>query len=119
MAKPRPLKEKQGDKFSLWIRCTGMIFAVFLISVNWAVAQETAEPNCPVKKLNGIAAQEMMVKGVLMHTELEKVAIEDYTKYTFVHTVRADWNIWVCIQGVEVRDEQPENITLSCTACDY
>ena len=82
-------------------------------------AQELNDLFCPQKKLNGVAAQEMMVKGVIMHTELEKVEKDKYTKYTFIHTVRADWTIWICIQGVEVRNGQPDKLALACTACDY
>ena len=90
-----------------------------LISLVPVEAEEINSPNCPLKKLNGIAAQEMMVKGVIMHTELEKQDQTTHMKYTFVHTVRADWTIWICIQGVTVKDGQPDNIRLSCTACDY
>ena len=82
-------------------------------------AQEITTSSCPLKKLNGIAAQEMMVKGVIMQTELEKQENDAYAKYTFIHTVRADWTIWICIQGVEVKNDQPDKLTLACTACDY
>jgi len=82
-------------------------------------AQDVADPSCPLKKLNGIAAQGMMVKGVIMQTELEKEEDNAYAKYTFIHTVRADWRIWICIQGVEVKNGQPDKLTLACTACDY
>jgi len=119
MAKRRSLKKKGEGRISQCALSAGMALIMLLISSNWIEAQENADPTCPVKKLNGIEAQEMMVKGVLMHTELEKQDANGHTKYTFVYTVRADWNIWICIQGVDVKGRQPGNITLSCTACDY
>ena len=90
-----------------------------LISLVPVEAEEINSPNCPLKKLNGAAAQEMMVKGVIMYTELEKQNKTTHMEYTFVHTVRADWTIWICIQGVTVKDGQPDDVRLSCTACDY
>ena len=95
--------------------------AVFLslIALAAAVAEETNPLTCPQKHLAGEAAQEMMVKGVIMHTQLESKANEVYTEYTFVHTVRADWTIWICVQAVDARNGKPDNLRLSCTACDY
>ena len=84
-----------------------------------AIADEINILTCPQKHLGGEAAQEMMVKGVIMHTQLESKETEGYTKYTFVHTVRADWTIWICIQAVDVDNGKPDNLRLSCTACDY
>ena len=105
---------------ALQLTVHGALLILFpLISLAPVEAEETDSPNCPLKKLNGIAAQEMMVKGVIMHTELEKQEQATHIEYTFVHTVRADWTIWVCIHGVDVRDGQPDNLRLSCTACDY
>ena len=98
----------------------GVALLVFpLISLVPVLAEEINSPNCPLKKLNGSAAQEMMVKGVIMHTELEKHEKTTHIEYTFVHTVRADWTIWICIQGANVKDGQPDDLRLSCTACDY
>ena len=37
-----------------------------------ATAQSSSERQCRLKTLEGIDAQEMMVKGVIMHTEFQK-----------------------------------------------
>ena len=92
---------------------------LFLIVLATARADETDNLTCPQKHLGGEAAQEMMVKGVIMHTQLQSEEKESYTEYTFVHTVRADWTIWICIQAVGVANGKPDNLRLSCTACDY
>ena len=98
------------------IRAIAML--LLLISFS-AYAQDSSDGQCRLTTLEGADAQEMMVKGVIMHTELEKQEQATHMEYTFVHTVRADWTIWVCIHGVDVRDGQPDNLRLSCTACDY
>jgi hypothetical protein len=56
---------------------------IFLVPVE---GEEINSPNYPLKKLNGIAAQEMTVKGVTMHTELEKQEKTTHMEYIFVHT---------------------------------
>ncbi|MBT06664.1 MAG: hypothetical protein CMM32_07090 [Rhodospirillaceae bacterium] len=90
-----------------------------LIALATPMADETGPLTCPQKYLSGEAAQEMMVKGVIMHTQLRNQENEDHTKYTFIHTVRADWTIWICIQTVDVSNGTPDNLRISCTACDY
>ena len=111
-------KNRILETFQFTVRGTALLL-LLLISLAPVEAEEINSPHCPLKKLNGIAAQEMMVKGVIMHTELEKQDKTTHMEYTFVHTVRADWTIWICIQGVTVKDGQPDDVRLSCTACDY
>ena len=92
---------------------------LFLVVLATARADETDNLTCPQKPLAGEAAQEMMVKGVIMHTKLQSEKKELHTEHTFVHTVRADWTIWICIQVVDASNGKPDNLRLSCTACDY
>ncbi len=90
-----------------------------LIALATPMANESSILTCPQKHLAGEPAQEMMVKGVIMHTQLRNQEKEAHTEYTFIHTVRADWTIWICIQIVDVGNGRPDNLRLSCTACDY
>tara|TARA_B100000586_G_C20064483_1_gene407822 strand:+ start:302 stop:577 length:276 start_codon:yes stop_codon:yes gene_type:complete len=86
-----------------------------------ASAQSFPEKQCPMKTLEGVAAQELMVKGVIMHTEFEKkpTGTLDHNKISLIHTLRADWAIWICIQSLIIHQENPQSLALICTRCEY
>ena len=113
----------QRNFLVFWIKEFAVRGAIFfflsLIALTTAMADEINTLTCPQKYLAGEAAQEMMVKGVIMHTKLQSEEKELHTEHTFVHTVRADWTIWICIQVVDASNGKPDNLRLSCTACDY
>tara|TARA_B100000686_G_scaffold320866_1_gene372972 strand:- start:412 stop:822 length:411 start_codon:yes stop_codon:yes gene_type:complete len=96
-----------------------IFFFLSIIALTTPMADEINTLTCPQKYLAGEAAQEMMVKGVIMHTTLQSEEKELHTEHTFVHTVRADWTIWICIQVVDANNGKPNNLRLSCTACEY
>ena len=112
------LQRRQSQKLA-FISFGAVILLLHLFTLNTLNAEELNDHTCPQKKLSGVGAQEMMVKGVIMQSELEKVKTDTYDQYTFIHTVRADWTIWICIQSVEVKNGEPDKLTLACTACDY
>ena len=86
-----------------------------------ANAQTPSGKQCPLKILEGVEAQDLMVKGVIMHTEFEKISTGtlDQNEISLIHTLRADWAIWICIQSLIVQQENPRSLTLICTRCEY
>tara|TARA_B100000315_G_C14431557_1_gene520369 strand:+ start:609 stop:920 length:312 start_codon:yes stop_codon:yes gene_type:complete len=96
--------------------------AMLLLLISFpAYAQDSADGQCRLTTLQGADAQEMMVKGVRLHTEFQKDPKDsDGTeKITIVHSIRADWKIWVCVQSLIRRGESPQSLHLVCTGCDY
>ena len=100
---------------------TKMVAILMLTMSLPASAQNSSEKECPLKTVEGVEAQELMVKGVIMHTEFEKKTTDtpEQNEISFVYTLRADWAIWICIQSLIVRQENPHSLTLVCTRCEY
>ena len=100
------------------IKAVAMLLLLILLPAN---AQSSSERQCRLKTLEGIDAQEMMVKGVIMHTEFQEDPKDtaDQNEITFIHTLRADWTIWICIQSLLVHEGNPRSLQLVCTGCDY
>ena len=117
LPKPGCIAEKSQEESMLGKTAAIMILIVSLP----ANAQNFPEKQCPLKTLAGIEAQELMVKGVIMHTEFEKKSTGtlDQHEISLVHTLRADWAIWICIQSLIVHQENPQSLTLLCTRCEY
>ena len=78
------------------IKAVAMLLLLILLPAN---AQSSSERQCRLKTLEGIDAQEMMVKGIIMHTEFQEDPKDTagQNEITFIHTLRADWTIWICI----------------------
>ena len=102
------------------MRIRHAVIFIFLASFP-AYAAPLVERQCSIKTLEGIEAQEMMVKGVIMHTEFEGTTNEALgsRKISFVHTLRADWTIWICLQALSLSEGSPQSLELVCTGCDY
>ena len=100
------------------IKVVAMLLLLILLPAN---AQSSSERQCRLKTLEGIDAQEMMVKGVIMHTEFQEDPKDTagQNEITFIHTLRADWTIWICIQSLLVHEGNPRALQLVCTGCDY
>lgn len=100
----------------------GKTVAIMILIVSLpANAQSFSDKQCPLKTLEGIEAQELMVKGVIMHTEFEKKSTGalDQNEISLVHTLRADWAIWICIQSLIIHQGDPQSLALICTRCEY
>ena len=100
------------------IKTVAMLLLMILLPAN---AQSSSERQCRLRTLEGIDAQEMMVKGVIMHTEFQEDPKDTagQNEITFIHTLRADWTIWICIQSLLVHEGNPRSLQLVCTGCDY
>ena len=100
------------------IKAVAMLLLMILLPAN---AQSSSERQCRLRTLEGIDAQEMMVKGVIMHTEFREDPKDTagQNEITFIHTLRADWAIWICIQSLLVYEGNPRSLQLVCTGCDY
>ena len=100
------------------IKAVAMLLLLILLPAN---AQSSSERQCRLKTLEGIDAQEMMVKGVIMHTEFQEDPKDTagQNEITFIHTLRADWTIWICIQSLLVHQGNPQSLEFVCTGCDY
>ena len=102
----------------MWIRLA--VILAFLASFP-AYAEPLLERQCSIKTLEGIEAQEMMVKGVIMHSEFEGTTneVSGGRKISFIHTLRADWTIWICLQTLTLSGGSPQSLELVCTGCSY
>ena len=102
----------------MWIR-HAVIFA-FLPSFP-AYAEPLVDRQCSIRTLEGIEAQEMMVKGVIMHSEFEGTTneVSGGRKISFIHTLRADWTIWICLQTLSLSEGSPPSLELVCPGCNY
>ena len=100
------------------IKAVAMLLLMILLPAN---AQSSSERQCRLRTLEGIDAQEMMGKGVIMHTEFQEDPKDTagQNEITFIHTLRADWTIWICIQSLLVHEGNPRSLQLVCTGCDY
>ena len=100
------------------IKAVATLLLLILLPAN---AQSSSERQCRLRTLEGIEAQEMMVKGVIMHTEFREDPKDTagQNEITFIHTLRADWTIWICIQSLLVHEGNPRSLQLVCTGCDY
>ena len=105
---------------NMWMSRMTLILTVLLISFP-ATLEANGLKECPLRTLKGVEAQEMIVKGVIMHSEFEGVITEPsgYKKISFIHTVRADWTIWICLQALVMFDDKPQSLELLCTGCNY
>ena len=96
--------------------------AMLLLLISFpAYAQDSADGQCRLTTLQGADAQEMMVKGVIMHSEFEGTTSEvsGGRKISFIHTLRADWTIWICLQTLSLSEGSPQSLELVCTGCNY
>ena len=96
--------------------------AMLLLLISFpAYAQDSSDGQCRLKTLEGADAQEMMVKGVIMHSEFEGTTneVSGGRKISFIHTLRADWTIWICLQTLSLSEGNPQSLELVCTGCNY
>ena len=102
----------------MWIRHA----VIFVLLASFpAYAAPLEERQCSPKTLEGVEAQEMMVKGVIMHSEFEGPTneVSGNRKISFIHTLRADWTIWICLQALSLSGGSPQSLELVCTGCNY